>query len=466
MSDDGRAELSLEELAMRTGADQTDIARWRELALVGSSQSDRFSTDDVERSRLIQLCLRRGISLDALVRAEQQPQGFLRRYLGLAFPGGVGASHTLSDAAASAGLSQALARQVLEASGIGHGNDVVSTEELELLRGCAAAVAAGFPEEALLQVVRVAADSLGKIAETEARLFHYYVHERLRAAGMSGAQLLDTTQQASDQLLPLIEPTLLYFHRRGLAQALREDMLLHIEEEIEISDEPAVPGQVEIAIVFVDLSSFTPLTETMGDAAAADVLNRFALIARDVARRHDGRAVKQIGDAFMLVFPDAQFAVEAAVEIDRRVRDEPLFPAVRGGVQWGKALYREGDYVGTNVNIASRLAAEAEPHQILIAAAVQERLAGGSFVLEHAGARRLKGIAGDIDLYIARDAIVASTAKALDPVCGMELAPLEVAARLSLERDDRAAVFCSEDCLRRFIAAPDRYQTHTKLTAE
>jgi YHS domain-containing protein len=50
---------------------------------------------------------------------------------------------------------------------------------------------------------------------------------------------------------------------------------------------------------------------------------------------------------------------------------------------------------------------------------------------------------------------VAGTDKLIDPVCGMEMSPSEVSARLTLEGEDRA--FCSEDCLRKFVASPDRY---------
>ena len=449
--------ISGEELARRSAAPPDDVLAWRSLGLIGKPGTDSFSPDDIERVRLIQLCLRRGISIEAIVRAEQQTHGFLRRYVGLAFPKGVGGASSLADAAANAGLDIGLARRIREASGVADVEDPVTADDADMLRACRAALDGGFPEEALLQVVRVADDSLGRLAETEARLFHYYVHERLRAAGMSGAELLDTTQVASDRLLPLIEPTILYFHRKGLGHALREDMLLHIEEEIDAAAEPAVPGQVDAAILFVDLSSFTPLTEAMGDAAAADVLNRFSAIVRDIARRHDGRTVKQIGDAFMLVFPDAAFAVDAGLEIDRRAREEPLFPAVRSGIQWGSVLYREGDYVGTNVNIAARLASEAGPHEVLVTAAVRELARGDRVVFEPAGSRRLKGIVDELGLFTARDAAATATSKERDPVCGMELAAEDVAARQSLEHEGRELAFCSDECLRRYIAAPERY---------
>jgi len=68
----------------------------------------------------------------------------------------------------------------------------------------------------------------------------------------------------------------------------------------------------------------------------------------------------------------------------------------------------------------------------------------------------LKGLTGEMGLFEA----VARTAKELpersqDPVCSMELQPEEVVARLSIEGTERS--FCSDDCLRRFVAAPERY---------
>jgi YHS domain-containing protein len=58
-------------------------------------------------------------------------------------------------------------------------------------------------------------------------------------------------------------------------------------------------------------------------------------------------------------------------------------------------------------------------------------------------------------LFEARPRRAEATAKAIDPVCGMEVSSDAVAARLSLEGQDRA--FCSEQCLRIFVATPEKY---------
>jgi YHS domain-containing protein len=71
------------------------------------------------------------------------------------------------------------------------------------------------------------------------------------------------------------------------------------------------------------------------------------------------------------------------------------------------------------------------------------------------GKRRLKGLAEDLDLFEARASRVEERKEAVDPVCGMELGPAEVAASLSLEGKELA--FCSEECLRLFVASPEKY---------
>jgi len=200
-----------------------------------------------------------------------------------------------------------------------------------------------------------------------------------------------------------------------------------------------------------------PLTEAMGDVAAAEVVERFSELVREVVNRHHGRVVERIGDAFMLVFTEPRSAVSCALEIEERSSDEPQFTAVRGGVHFGPVLYREGGYVGSNVNIASRVAGEAGRHQVLVTAAVRNEVSGlTDFEFVPLGKRALKGVVEAPELFEARVRGQETTAKVIDPVCGMELAPAEVAARLSVEGNEQA--FCSETCLRKFVQARERYE--------
>ena len=453
MQDSTSPRLSVDDLSARTGEPAHRLRHWQSLGLIGSDERDGFTAEDVQRARLVQFALRRGPSAEAMARAEKEWGGLLSDHIELVFPRGVGRTYPFPEAAAIAGLELEQARRVADASGV---SDEVFEEDVEMLTRAKQAFDAGFPEEALLPLLRVHADALGRVAEADVRLFHFYVHERLRAAGVAGRDLLDATRTASALLRPMIEPLMLYAHRKGMARALREDLLMHVAEAAGGPPAADAPAQLRLAIVFTDLSSFTPMTQTMGDVAAARVVERFSELVREAAHRQEGRLVERIGDAFMLVFPEPQSAVNCALEIEARCAAQPQFPAVRSGVHWGEVLYREGGYVGSNVNIAARVAAEATRHQTLVTASVQQEtngLEGVDFV--PLGKRRLKGLGDELELFEARRRRAEARSKAVDPVCGMEMIPAAIAARLS--REGRERVFCSEGCLRLFVAAPEKY---------
>ncbi len=76
---------------------------------------------------------------------------------------------------------------------------------------------------------------------------------------------------------------------------------------------------------------------------------------------------------------------------------------------------------------------------------------GGTGALVVGGTEDLE----EVDLYRVRRSRPGPRHRLVDPVCGMELQPEEVTARLDIGVGTR--VFCSAGCLQRFVAAPDRY---------
>jgi len=68
-----KPDLSLEELAERTGEPVTRLREWRILELIGSGDGERFVHDDIERVRLFQMFLRRGFDLRTIAKATRSP---------------------------------------------------------------------------------------------------------------------------------------------------------------------------------------------------------------------------------------------------------------------------------------------------------------------------------------------------------------------------------------------------------
>jgi adenylate cyclase len=445
--------LSAEDLGSATGEPAERLQRLRALDLIGSKYHDRFVPIDVERVRLIQFLERRQIGLEAIADAERR-EGLLTSVVGFLFPRGPARTYPLAEVLDLVGLDADMVRRLRDVSS--RGDETLDQHDVRMLRDAKVALEAGLPETALLQLLRVYADALARVAEAEVRLFHFYVHEGLRARGVSGAELRDRQEAAREHLLPIVEPLIRYFHRCGLMKATREDMVLHFtgDQTPPVSTDPR--AQLKLAIVFLDISSYTPMTEVMGDTVAARIVERFTALVREATTRADGRIVDRIGDAFLLIFPEPRAAIGCALDIERRTAAEPQFPAVRAAVHWGDLLYQEGGYVGGALNITSRVASEARPHQILVTAIARGEIGTMSEVrFVPLGKRRLKGLAEELELFEVRTEDGPAGARARDPVCGIEMAPTEISARLLVT--GRELAFCCEKCLRTYLEAPGRY---------
>jgi len=186
----------------------------------------------------------------------------------------------------------------------------------------------------------------------------------------------------------------------------------------------------------------------MGDLTAARIGQRFSDLVRENVARSDGHVVKQIGDEFMLVFPNPAAAMASGRGIQAAAAAEPQFPALRLGAHAGPVLYREGDYLGANVNLAARVTSAAARNQFLVTEQVQRQADGQEGELASLGTRSLRGVRQPVKLFEVRSELQRAS-RPVDPVCGMELD--ETSAAASLAGQGRRLPFCSEGCLRLFL---------------
>lgn len=445
--------ITIEQLARYSGETPERLETWIRAGVIGFEGGLR--TEDIGRARLVHELLHYGHSLEDIAAAFHQPHSVFAHFLEMMADRLSRPMYTVDEAAALVGLEPEVVRTVAEGTGITDATEMLDDEDITALRSIKVAIDAGYPLDALMQILRVYADATRRAAEVGQRTSHFYLHQH-SSGEQPPEEVFERLDRTFATIEPLVEPALLYFFRKGSMNAAWEDMLMHLEEQAGLEAPPEIPGQIRRAIMFVDLASFTPLAEAMGDLRAAQVLERFAVLVRRAVQRCHGRIVKQIGDGFMIVFPECFSAVSCGLELEQRASNEPQFPAIRIGLHYGPLLYREGDYVGSNVNIAARLADEAQRHQFLVTAEVRARAKhyeGVEWV--RIGKRRLKGLTTEVEIFAARAAEPGETERVRDPVCGMEMGALEVTARLSL--DGRDYSFCSDECLRRFVKSPKSY---------
>jgi adenylate cyclase len=272
----------------------------------------------------------------------------------------------------------------------------VRESDVEILEVLRVARDAGLPWEAILGVTRVLGDSLRRIADSEIRLVHVYIHERLMAAGASEEEVERLIYGIEQNLAPLMDPMLQWLHREYLLEASIEDAFFHLTDSETQAKEL---GSVEATIAFVDIASFTALAEASGDDAAIHVLDRIDTIVRSLLVERDGKLVKHVGDGFMLAFRDPAAAVQFAVATQAELARDPELPAIRVGINTGPALYRTGDYLGSAVNVASRVVNAAMPGQILLTEPVATAASKAGIEIEELGVRLMRGVDNPLALY-------------------------------------------------------------------
>ena len=386
--------MTLNQAAERVGVTPATLRRWIKQGLI-PQHDGAWSPAAIGQARVVAKMRERGHSLQEIRQATEQGKlafGFLEELV----PTGT-ARYTVKEAAEATGVDAALARRVISGLGITpEHTDTVSEDELQLLRYVAAVLDAGFPLAALLQLVRVYGQAMARVADAEVRLFHLYVHEPLMRSGSTGVETAEQMNALSRQVLPLAGPVLDQIHQRYLQFFVEQDVVGHMESDL---DGSAIDlGRMRVAIAFADLAGYTRLTEEEGELTAVDAVERF-VEAVEVTLPDEARIIKTIGDEVMIIGSDVSNLTDWAVGFQSMQADRPL---PRIAVHYGVALYRDGDYYGRDINIASRVAARSAGGEVLVTRPVVDSVSAPHLEFERIGEVRLKGFTESTEVFIAR----------------------------------------------------------------
>lgn len=202
----------------------------------------------------------------------------------------------------------------------------------------------------------------------------------------------------------LLEP----FHTPGLQDWLRRDPEFLL-----------APVRQDAAIVFVDLSGFTALSETLDPAATQGLLKEFHALVEKEATRCGGMITSFLGDGAMILFGlpkasaddaprAAQCSIALCVKTERWIEALPPPIASRLGFKIGAHFgpivasrlggrnHQHITATGDTVNVASRLMEVAAQHDVRLA--LSDTLRGAA---EGTGARlRTGSLAGPVEAPI------------------------------------------------------------------
>ena len=155
-----------------------------------------------------------------------------------------------------------------------------------------------------------------------------------------------------------------------------------------------------VTFLFTDVEGSTRLFQQHPDAMKSALARHDAIVQRTIAAR-EGHVFQALGDGFCAAFAEPAAALNAALDAQRALQQEPWGPIgslrVRMGLHSGNAEVHEGQYA-TSLTLAraQRVVAAGHGGQILLSSATAAAVEGAlprTTTLRDLGAHKLRGIA-------------------------------------------------------------------------
>jgi len=347
---------------------------------------DPTAADAPERLALLAHLAEQGVSIDAMRRADAVGSLHSAASDSTVRPG---EPRTIEQVAEAAGLSVDLLRRVVVAAGVRIPDDDYRDSDERTFRLFALG-AQLFGDDPTLRFTRVMGSALAGVADAAISLFLVAVEDPMLRQGSDPVTRAKAVESATAALVEI--PNVMDGLFRGHVE-------LAIRRQRASTAYEAGPGAFRLAIGFVDLVGFTPLTQELSPVELADMIEDFEMTAHEVASGLGGRVVKHIGDEVMFAAVDAAAAARIALELVHSFDDrEGVAP--HAGLGFGAVMGRGGDYYGSVVNLASRIADIAVPNEVLVTAELVDAAgADPGLRFEPAGRRQLKGFDEPVALW-------------------------------------------------------------------
>ncbi|HEX6222556.1 MAG TPA: adenylate/guanylate cyclase domain-containing protein [Acidimicrobiia bacterium] len=176
------------------------------------------------------------------------------------------------------------------------------------------------------------------------------------------------------------------------------ELILDVWERFLTGDAGRRTGQVElVTLLFTDIVRSTERAEGMGDRNWLAVIDEHNATTLRIVEQNGGAIVKHTGDGTLATFPTPSGAIQAAVALRRALGGMSV--EIRIGIHTGEVRRSEADVEGLAVAIAARVMGEAEPGDIMVSRTVRDLTAGSPVRFEAVGARRLRGLTEEWELF-------------------------------------------------------------------
>jgi adenylate cyclase len=388
------------ELAERAGVRPGFIDELIRLGILRHDVHNRLTENDAKRANILQAMREAGLPMDGLAAAFRAGDLSLE-FIDTAAYGRFStySRETFAEASTRTGVGLELLLSVRETMGSApaKSTDRLRDDELPIVEWIALQHANGFRPAATASLLRAMGDSLRRIAESEAE---WWRSEVLASQLQGGGSLKDAgTPAFSDAMAVAGEQALLSLYHALQMRTWTANMVAGAEVALQRAG--LVEERVrQPAIVFLDITGYTQLTEERGDAAAAAVADRLGRLVQRTSIAYGGRPVKFLGDGVMFVFPEPGPAVLAALDM---IEGAPVagLPPAHIGIAAGPVIFQEGDYYGPTANLAARISDYARPGEVLVSEAVADAAGLPVEMFSSVGSVALKGVSAPVRLLAA-----------------------------------------------------------------
>jgi class 3 adenylate cyclase len=398
--------VTLDELASEAGVEPALVQRLIDLEEIRPLPDGRFDARDEVILGTVRALLAAGISLEDLVWAIETGR-FGMSVIGRLFTDPSPRIGTHADLGASMGPLADRMAPVHAAIGLASPapDTPLGADEARILRDFVRIWGSVDPTgRADVRVARLVGEAMRRVAEGWLEHWDEYARPSMQSQGAPSRSPQDgpppPEENPTVELARVARELVAWVFERSFERALRE-RIVSLTESILISADRMPPRpERPPAIAFVDLSGYTSMTVELGDEQAVAASERLRELAEGVANEEGGRLVKLLGDGALLRFDDPASAIRGTLGLVDAVADAAL-PPLHAGIAAGTVIVRDGDVFGRTVNLASRVAGQANPGEVLVEEGVVVALPRGTARFEAIGRRELRGFSEPIALWRA-----------------------------------------------------------------
>ena len=176
-----------------------------------------------------------------------------------------------------------------------------------------------------------------------------------------------------------------------------ELLIDEIEEFVTGARHGPEPDRVLVTVMFTDIVSSTERAAAVGDRRWRQLLEGYVGMARQQLERFRGREIDVAGDGLFAIFDGPARAIRCACAIRDAVHQLGL--EVRAGLHTGECEVAGAKVSGISVHTGARIAAAAQPQEVLVSGTVKDLVAGSGIRFADRGTHVLKGVPDNWRLF-------------------------------------------------------------------